>query len=208
VWPVGPLKNCPACGAPSDSPPCAGQLPDRLLYRAIAAFSRPDDAVLIADATASAAVQACADFDRHVLLPQQASPHDQPASLLLVPPPCPNSPPTPSPSQREHDTTTCQTQTIIQSVRLLRPGSLVVTITAPAITNDGWLDDRTGRLTTALTGLGLSYLQHIVAIHTDLRDGHLLPPDTPTTSPRHSEAGRHQRVHLDLLLTAVPGEPL
>jgi hypothetical protein len=296
VWPVGPLRACatPGCATSPGAAPCAGQLPDRLWYRMVAAFSRPGDLVLVADAGTGAAVAACADFDRRVIAhvatrdarnrvraralaaghdtPARAlfgdSPrtrtgrlavtwpartHRRPASLLIVPSPCTTSShphheaparpgaepacpgrPTDGPAHRVSDPLDLtddawQRQVIADAVHLLHPGALIVAITAgthPA-PGTGAFDDPAGRIINAAHEAGLSYLQHIVAVHADLSDGRLTLPDALTTSaptapsaPTDRPAStrtaadgaaaagsgpRHRRAHLDLIVLTVPG---
>jgi hypothetical protein len=273
VWPVGPSHTTcttPGCtatvpGRPVAGPPCAGRLPDRLWYRMVAAFSRPGDLVLVADAGTGAAVAACADFDRRVIAraatrttrtriralsaltartgttgegvtvfgdaPRRrtgrlavtwpAHTHRRPASLLLVPTPCTQDR---DGQYRGPAGDQWQRQVIADAVHLLHPGALIVAVTASSCatsTSDArGFDDPTGRIITAAQALGLTYLQHIVAITAHLVDGHLTladPTATRTPAPDHpthaatvhngAAQRRHRRTHLDLIVLAVPGGP-
>jgi hypothetical protein len=143
---------------------------------------------------------------------------------------------TPAPDPAELAGDAWQRQVIADAAHLLHPGALIVAITAGAhpAPGTGAFDDPAGRIIAAARETGLTYLQHIVAVHADLSNGHLTLPDTPTgpapaladpPAPTDRSAGgsaanknvtasgttdpgqgpRHRRAHLDLLVLTVPG---
>lgn len=92
--------------------------------------------------------------------------------------------------------------------RLLRVGGILAVITHSHWTA-GRLSDPTGAIVTAAQNADLLYLQHIVALHTPIRDGHLVwPPTRPrpvwTAADTGRTRARHVRAHSDLLVFAQP----
>jgi hypothetical protein len=97
------------------------------------------------------------------------------------------------------------------AARLLRVGGILVVLTHCDWTT-GELTDPTGAVVTAGQNADLLYLQHIAALHTPIRDGHL---DLDLGDAAFADAARarhravvrglpspHQRVHSDLLVFA------
>lgn len=78
---------------------------------------------------------------------------------------------------------------------VLRPGGTLVVLTH-SMRHDGGLLDPTGAIVAACQNADLLYLQHLIALHTPIREGGLTPISTPTTAVD----GRHQQVHSDLLV--------
>ncbi|SER90952.1 hypothetical protein [Actinokineospora terrae] len=105
------------------------------------------------------------------------------------------------------------------AARLLRVGGVFVVLTH-CDWSSGRLTDPTGEVVAAGQTADLLYLQHIVALHAPIRDGHFLHPD-PTHDGRQDAGGGadeghrarvrglpspHARVHSDLLVFAQPHE--
>ena len=80
--------------------------------------------------------------------------------------------------------------------RRLRPGGILAVILATDETNQPV--DAAGLVDVAAAA-GLSYLQHIVAVHATATGDQLTPPDHPTASPAPAGAA-HIRVHRDLMI--------
>ncbi|MEU0509073.1 hypothetical protein [Amycolatopsis sp. NPDC006125] len=83
--------------------------------------------------------------------------------------------------------------------------------------NHGHLTDPTGAIIAAAQNADLLYLQHIVTLHTPVRDGQLRTAPTPAAAVNY-EAARHRatvrglpaphlRAHGDVLVFAQPSEP-
>lgn len=83
--------------------------------------------------------------------------------------------------------------------------------------NQGHLTDPTGAVIAAAQNADLLYLQHIVTLHTPVRDGQLRAAPTPAAAADY-EAARHRatvrgmpaphlRAHGDVLVFAQPGNP-
>ncbi|MCP2261310.1 hypothetical protein LX15_005031 [Streptoalloteichus tenebrarius] len=99
------------------------------------------------------------------------------------------------------------------AVRLLRVGGILAVLTH-CDWSSGELVDPTSAVVTAGQNAHLLYLQHVVVMHTWVRDGQmLLPLDLPAASPhvwvsqRDFEQGirrPHQPVHSDVLVFARP----
>jgi hypothetical protein len=100
------------------------------------------------------------------------------------------------------------------AARLLRTGGILAVLTHSDRVGSE-LVDPTGVLVTAAQNNDLLYLQHIVALHTPLRDGHLdttdlithhhpARPDDPASAPARPSA--HHRVHRDLVIFAQPND--
>lgn len=100
----------------------------------------------------------------------------------------------------------------LAAARLLALGGILA-----VYTHSDWyhgsLLDPTGPMVAAAQNADLLYLQHIVTLHTPIRDGHLHPGNTPAAEDyaraRHRAAVRdlpapHARAHGDLLLFAQP----
>ena len=79
--------------------------------------------------------------------------------------------------------------------RRLRPGGILAVILATA---DGQPADAAGLVDVAAAA-GLSYLQHIVAVHATATGDQLTPPDHPTAAPTPGAAA-HIKVHRDLMI--------
>ncbi len=82
--------------------------------------------------------------------------------------------------------------------------------------NQGYLSDPTGAVIAAAQNADLLYLQHIVTLHTPVRDGQLRAAPTPAAAEyevaRHRATARglpapHLRAHGDVLVFAQPSEP-
>jgi hypothetical protein len=104
---------------------------------------------------------------------------------------------------------------------LLRVGGILVVLTHCDWTS-GELTDPTGAIVTAGQNADLLYLQHIVALHAPVRDGHFHLTDTPPADhcdemragdeqarARHRAEVRglpapHRRIHSDVLVFAQP----
>jgi hypothetical protein len=102
------------------------------------------------------------------------------------------------------------------AARLLRAGGILVVLTHSDWSR-GWLLDPTGPIVAAAQNADLLYLQHIVALHTPIRDGELLAPteDDPTAAQHARTAHRaqvrglpvpHRRSASDLLVFAQPAD--
>jgi hypothetical protein len=102
------------------------------------------------------------------------------------------------------------------AARLLRAGGLLVVLTHSDWSR-GWLLDPTGPVVAAAQNADLLYLQHIVALHTPIRDGELLtPPDDDTAAAQYARTAHraqvrglpapHRRTASDLLVFAQPAD--
>lgn len=105
----------------------------------------------------------------------------------------------------------------LHAARRLRVGGTLVVLTHCDWTS-GELTDPTGAVVTAGQNADLLYLQHIVALHTRVRDGRFdlsgitadtVPTDDRDTRARHRATVRglpapHRRVHSDVLAFAQP----
>jgi hypothetical protein len=99
------------------------------------------------------------------------------------------------------------------AARLLRPRGILVVLTHSDWSH-GELIDLTGPIVASAQHADLLYLQHIIALHTPIRDGHLLwHPTTPaTTDERRSQhpawtpglAQPHHRISSDILVFTQP----
>jgi hypothetical protein len=78
--------------------------------------------------------------------------------------------------------------------RRLRPGGILAVVLG---TDDRHLPADTAGLVDVATAAGLSYLQHIVAVHAAVTGERLTPPDHPTAAPG---AAAHTKVHRDLFI--------
>jgi hypothetical protein len=102
------------------------------------------------------------------------------------------------------------------AARLLRAGGILVVITHSDWSR-GWLLDPTGPVVAAAQNADLLYLQHIVALHTPIRDGELLAPaDGDITAAQYARTAHraqvrglpapHRRAASDLLVFAQPAD--
>jgi hypothetical protein len=102
------------------------------------------------------------------------------------------------------------------AARLLRAGGILVVLTHSDWSR-GWLLDPTGPVVAAAQNADLLYLQHIVALHTPIRDGALLAPtDDDTAATQHARTAHraqvrglpapHRRSASDLLVFAQPAD--
>ena len=101
------------------------------------------------------------------------------------------------------------------AARLLRVGGILVVLTH-CDWSDGELIDPTGAMVASAQNADLLYLQHIVALHTPVRDGRFASElDGPATEDkvraRHRATVRglsapHRRIHSDVLVFAQPHE--
>jgi hypothetical protein len=99
------------------------------------------------------------------------------------------------------------------AARLLRAGGILAVLTH-CDWSDGELIDPTGAVIASAQNADLLYLQHIIALHTPVRDGRISAvPDGPTgereVRARHRAAVRglpasHQRIHSDVLIFTQP----
>jgi hypothetical protein len=80
--------------------------------------------------------------------------------------------------------------------RRLRPGGILAVVLG---TDDRHLPADTAGLVEVATAAGLSYLQHIVAVHAHATGDQLTPPDHPAASPVQGGAA-HTKVHRDLFI--------
>jgi hypothetical protein len=78
--------------------------------------------------------------------------------------------------------------------RRLRPGGILAVVLG---TDDRHLPADTAGLVEVATAAGLSYLQHIVAVHAAATGDRLTPPDHPAAAPC---AAAHTKVHRDLFI--------
>ena len=106
------------------------------------------------------------------------------------------------------------------AARLLRVGGILVVLTHCDWTT-GELTDPTGAVVTAGQNADLLYLQHIIALHTPVRDGRFQVTDEhpgndsgdgAQARTRHRVQARglpapHQRIHSDVLVFAQPQSP-
>ncbi|USX56406.1 hypothetical protein [Lentzea sp. HUAS12] len=101
----------------------------------------------------------------------------------------------------------------LYAARRLRVGGILVVLTHCDWTS-GELTDPTGAVVTAGQNADLLYLQHIVALHTPVRDGRFDLSGTAANSARDARARHratvrglpvpHHRVHSDVLVFAQP----
>ncbi|NIH83755.1 hypothetical protein [Amycolatopsis granulosa] len=100
------------------------------------------------------------------------------------------------------------------AARRLRVGGILVVLTHCDWTS-GQLTDPTGAIVAAGQNADLLYLQHIVAVHTPIRDGRFHHPDEHSDSADDSARGRHRarvrglplphrRIHSDVLVFTQP----
>lgn len=102
------------------------------------------------------------------------------------------------------------------AARVLRTGGILAVLTH-CDWSSGELIDPTGPMIAAAQNADLLYLQHIVALHTPIRDGTLAPPPAdPDTATRADPGGSrdrstrpvpHRRVHADVLVFAAHAAP-
>ncbi|WP_173130283.1 hypothetical protein [Kibdelosporangium persicum] len=105
------------------------------------------------------------------------------------------------------------------AARLLRVGGILAVLTHSDLSTGEFIDP-TGALVAAAQNADLLYLQHIVALHTPVRDGRFAverlaelhdAADDDHARARHRAAVRglpapHQRIHSDVLVFAQPHE--
>lgn len=102
------------------------------------------------------------------------------------------------------------------AARLLRAGGVLVVLTYSDWSR-GWLLDPTGPVVAAAQNADLLYLQHVVALHTPIRDGELLaPPDDDAAAAQYARTAHraqvrglpapHRRTASDLLVFAQPAD--
>lgn len=102
------------------------------------------------------------------------------------------------------------------AARLLRAGGILVVLTHSDWSR-GWLLDPTGPVVAAAQNADLLYLQHVVALHTPIRDGVLLAPtEDDTAAEQHARTvhraqvrglpAPHRRSASDLLVFAQPAD--
>ncbi|MFL6072448.1 MAG: hypothetical protein ACJ73S_03525 [Mycobacteriales bacterium] len=93
------------------------------------------------------------------------------------------------------------------SVRLLAAGGVLAIHTAshPTPAGDAMTHPH-GQIVTDAHTAGLSYLQHIVILHTPIHRGRLQPPSQQGAAPPPSRTGQylHQTIHSDLLVFTPP----
>jgi hypothetical protein len=95
----------------------------------------------------------------------------------------------------------------LAAARGLRRGGILAVLTHGDV-REGVLVDPGGVLVTAGQNADLLYLQHIVAVHAPIRDGHICPdPTTPAPDPTLDGAAGgwpapHRRVHADVYVLA------
>lgn len=97
------------------------------------------------------------------------------------------------------------------AARLLRTGGVLAVLTH-SDTSQGQLVDPTGAVVAAAQNADLLYLQHIVVVHTPVRDGEFaIEPQTASPdhhlrprAPRRGQPATHHRIHADLLVFAQP----
>ena len=85
--------------------------------------------------------------------------------------------------------------------RRLRPGGILAVVLGTDHSNPP--PDAAGLVDVA-TAAGLSYLQHIVAVHAHATGDQLTPPDHATAAPAPGGAA-HLKVHRDLMIFTRPG---
>jgi SAM-dependent methyltransferase len=92
---------------------------------------------------------------------------------------------------------------MLLAARLLRVGGLLAVLTH-SDWSTGELLDPTGPLVASAQNADLLYLQHIVALHTSLRDGQ--PPSVTKPSGAHGRGfvPPHRRISSDVLVFAQP----
>jgi hypothetical protein len=96
----------------------------------------------------------------------------------------------------------------VACARLLRLGGILAVITH-SDWSGGRLVDPTGAIVAAAQNADLLYLQHIVALHTPICDGHITPPVRGLRPRRTGRAAAaapvaHDRAHSDVLVFAQP----
>lgn len=108
----------------------------------------------------------------------------------------------------EHSGDQANDQVSLAAARLLRTGGVLAVLTH-CDWSRGPLVDPTGAVVTAAQNADLLYLQHIVVVHTPVRDGHFMIGHE-TGGPggnhaqRHGQSATHHRIHTDLLVFAQP----
>ncbi len=93
--------------------------------------------------------------------------------------------------------------------RVLRPGGVLAVLTA-STPRPGGLRDDPGEVIAAARAAGLTYAQHIVALHAAITGGQLTPspPDTARPDEAPGPPAVHASVHSDLLVFTKPGGTL
>lgn len=91
---------------------------------------------------------------------------------------------------------------------VLRPGGLLVTVTSNI--HGGRLIDAAGAAVTAAQAAGLDYLQHVIAVHTAIRDSTLTPIHASSTVGTQAvvdaSPGGSLVVHHDVLVFRAPAK--
>jgi len=99
---------------------------------------------------------------------------------------------------------------LIEHVRLVRPGGVIVVLSRVVPSHHGASDRIAPVMETAET-LNLTYLQHNPIIHADLADGRITAPTRPeadsVVSGESMMPGLHAPVHSDLLVFIRPSGP-
>jgi hypothetical protein len=97
------------------------------------------------------------------------------------------------------------------AARLLRVGGILTVLTRSDWSR-GELVDPTGPVVACAQSADLLYLQHIVALHTPIHRGHLLPHSSGTPvrprdrAPQPGGPAPHHRISSDVLVFAQPHE--
>jgi hypothetical protein len=169
---------------PSDEP--GPHLGPRLAARLLAAYTRPGDTIY--DTTGDPVLrQAATSTGRHYHLGRSRG-KVQPVALAVTDWPVDDS-----------DLDPVVAYGGLR--RRLRPGGILAVILATDETNQ---PADTAGLVDAAAAAGLSYLQHIVAVHATATGDQLTPPDHPAAAPTRGAAA-HIKVHRDLMIFTRSG---
>ncbi len=172
----------------TDAPP--GDIPPAAAARAVAAFSTPNDLVVVIDGPAIFRDATTHLHRRYMAVSRPGGETDGPdfspmagtAGLVIDRPPA--------------GTPQVLLPGFVRTAGMLRPGGILLTVPTPT---SGPTDPLAAGITTARAA-GLRYLQHIVLLTTPITDGHLHP-----AGPRRPAGGLLTPVHTDLAVFTTPG---
>ena len=221
VSPARPVKQSPsrttsptpatvwACG--STPVPLDETWPTQLVVKVVSAFSRARDRVVVLPwptdpRSTSDAVDAANNLRRRASCGSEVDLNVSGFADLVVTSAPPNQ-----------TTAELADEAVLTAARLLRLGGIFVALTHND-TTAGELTDRTGQLVTSAQFADLLYLQHIVALHTPIRDSQF---QVDLDDHEAEELGRaqhraavrglpspHLRIHSDVLVFAQPHDQL